>query len=121
MSKSVVIVEDEFLIAEDFIGMCEEIGLVVLGQADVASDAISLILDKQPDYVLMDVRLKGNGDGVDVALDIYDKLPATKVIFITGSNEPPTIQRIKTDHPYAILIKPVSYLLLKETFDLPAS
>ena len=30
------------------------------------------------------------------------------MIFISGSNEPPTIARINEDHPAAILIKPVA-------------
>jgi DNA-binding NarL/FixJ family response regulator len=46
-------------------------------------------------------------DGVDAAKEIHDKV-GCRVIFISGSNEPPTIARINEDHPAAILIKPVA-------------
>ncbi|MGB3626216.1 MAG: response regulator [Henriciella sp.] len=117
MSKSVIVIEDEFLIAEDFIAMCTEIGLEVLGNASDSEEAERLIRDKQPDYVLMDVRIKGKTDGVEVARKIYDVLPDIKFIFVTGSNEQSTIDRINTDHPYAILAKPVSFEKLRDTFN----
>jgi DNA-binding NarL/FixJ family response regulator len=55
----------------------------------------------------MDMRLSGPKDGVDAALAIHDKV-GSKVIFITGSREPATIERIYRDHPFAVLFKPVS-------------
>lgn len=107
-NKRIIIVEDDYLIADYLSGVCEDMGAEVIGVASNADDAISLILANRPDYVLMDVRLKGARDGVDVAWDVHDMLPATKVIFVTGSNEPPTLARIHEDHPYRILIKPIA-------------
>ncbi|MDT0684154.1 response regulator [Roseicyclus sp. F158] len=115
MSRAtIVIVEDDFLIAEDLRGMCEEFGASVLGMAHAADEAFAVIEKAKPQYVLMDVRLGGKRDGVDIAQQVYDAMPETKLIFITGSNEPPTIERIKQDHPFRILIKPISPRELSE-------
>ena len=105
---TVVIVEDDFLIAEDLRGMCEEFGVKVLGMAHTAATAFAEIETHRPQFVLMDVRLGGKRDGVDIAQQVNDVMPEVKLVFITGSNEPPTIERIKEDHPFRILIKPIS-------------
>jgi AmiR/NasT family two-component response regulator len=55
----------------------------------------------------MDMRLWGKRDGVDAAIAIHNTV-GSKVIFITGSREPATIERINQDHPFALLFKPVS-------------
>jgi DNA-binding NarL/FixJ family response regulator len=111
---NVIIVEDEILIAEDLRLMCEDFGAHVLEMRHTATGTAERIIELQPDYVLMDVRLGGRRDGVNVAQDVHDHTPGVKVIFITGSNEPPTIRRIENDHPHRILIKPISPHQLRE-------
>jgi CheY-like chemotaxis protein len=54
----------------------------------------------------MDVRLKGTEDGVDAAIEIHQR-QQTPIIFITGSREQETIDRIHRDHPSGLLIKPI--------------
>jgi CheY-like chemotaxis protein len=54
----------------------------------------------------MDVRLVGERDGVDAAMAIHHRKPVPTV-YVTGSHEPETIARIRTDHPSDILHKPV--------------
>ncbi len=117
MTRSVVVIEDEFLIAEDFMAMCEDIGLKVLGHAATADEAEALILGTKPDYVLMDVRIQGTRDGVDVAAEVRKTLEQTRIIYITGSNEPKTIKRMKSDRPHAILAKPVSFDAFRDAFN----
>ena len=64
----------------------------------------------------MDMRLDGAKDGVDAALVIHEEI-GSKVIFITGSQDPNTVVRIRTDHPSAILFKPVSAAQLRAAID----
>jgi DNA-binding NarL/FixJ family response regulator len=114
LSRTVLIVEDEFLISLNFKALVEDMGLHVCAIAESAADAIGAAQRHRPAVVLMDVRLKGNKDGVDAALQIYD-LMQSKVIFITGSREQATLDRINSDHPFAILFKPVDDDVLKTT------
>ena len=60
----------------------------------------------------MDVRLKGQKDGVDAALAIWPLL-AVPIIYITGSAEPDNVARINSDHPAGILFKPFKYVDLR--------
>lgn len=109
-----VIVEDDFLVAEFLRIVCEEIGVDVAGVAYSAGDADRLIAEQNPSHVLMDVRLGGTRDGVDIAIDVHAISPSTRIIFVTGSREPGTLARIAADHPFRVLIKPVMVSDLRE-------
>jgi DNA-binding NarL/FixJ family response regulator len=114
LTRTVLIVEDEFLISMNFAALVEDMGLQVCAIAESAADAIDAAQKHHPAVVLMDVRLKGNKDGVDAALQIHD-LVHSRVIFVTGSREQATLDRINSDHPFAILFKPVTDDVLKTT------
>jgi len=107
LQNCVLVVDDEFLIAMGFRTQVEEMGLTVCGTAATADDAIAQAQKHRPAVVLMDMRLWGDKDGVDAARVIHDTV-GSKVIFITGSREPATIERINRDHPFALLFKPIS-------------
>lgn len=107
LRKTVLVVDDEFLIALAFSTQVEGMGLPVCGTAASADEAVALAKMHAPAVVLMDMRLKGEKDGVDAALEIH-RTVGSKVIFITGSREQRTTDRIASDHPFAVLFKPVS-------------
>jgi DNA-binding NarL/FixJ family response regulator len=113
----VLVVDDEFLIAQGLCLQVEDLGLTVCGAAATAEEAVALAQIHRPDLVLMDVRLSGDKDGVDAALIIHETV-GSKVIFITGSREPATIARIQMDHPAGLLFKPISDRQLRGAVDL---
>ena len=108
MPKTAVIVEDDFLIADYLDQICRNIGIKVLALEHEPGAARAAILGLRPEYVLMDVRLGAQQDGIDVAGEVLIEAPETKVVFITGSYEPPTLERMEQHHPHRILIKPIS-------------
>jgi CheY-like chemotaxis protein len=116
LNRSVLVVDDEAIIAELWCVHMEMMGLEVCGTAATAVDAVRLAEQHRPAIVLMDMRLLGKKDGVDAALEI-NALVGSKVIFITGSQEPETMARINLDHPTAVLIKPVADHLLRATVE----
>jgi DNA-binding NarL/FixJ family response regulator len=106
LNPCVLVVEDEYLIAEGLRLQLLDMGLMVCGTAATFDAAVEMAETHRPCVVLMDVRLRGQGDGVDAALAIHEKV-GSKVIFLTGSREPATLSRIQMDHPSAILFKPI--------------
>ena len=104
--KSVLIVEDEMMIAEYFKVIVESFGYDVCGIAPSAEAAVDLAKSENPQLVFMDVRLKGEKDGVDAAIEIH-RYRTVPTVYITGSREDATLERIKLDHPSDVLIKPV--------------
>jgi DNA-binding NarL/FixJ family response regulator len=112
----VLVVEDEFLIAQGICLQVEEIGLPVCATVATAEAAVAAAMEHRPMIVLMDVRLQGLGDGVDAALAIHEHV-GSKVIFVTGSREPATLERIHQDHPAGLLFKPVSERQLRNALE----
>jgi len=116
LEDCVAVVDDEFLIAAGLTMQLEELGMTVCGTAATAEEAVALVQANRPAVVLMDVRLAGEGDGVDAALAIHATV-GSKVIFVTGSREPATLDRIQQDHPAGVLFKPVTDRQLREAID----
>lgn len=106
-ANRVLIVDDEFIIAQTLSLYVEDLGLEVCGMAASADQAVELAVECNPFIVLMDMRLQGERDGVDASQAIHAQV-GSKVIFITGSREPATLARIEGDHPAAVLFKPIS-------------
>jgi two-component system, response regulator PdtaR len=117
LNECVLVAEDEFLIADLWSFHLEEMGLRVCGIAASATEAIALAQEHRPQLVLMDMRLRGDSDGVDAALVIHATV-GSGVVFITGATEPETTARIHLDHPKAILYKPVSEKQFQDTVRL---
>ncbi len=116
VQNRVLIVDDEFLIVMGLSLVVEEMGMEVCASAATADDAVALAQKHRPSLVLMDMRLQGEKDGVDAALEIHETV-GSKVIFITGSREQETALRIRLGHPSAVLYKPVSDGLLRATIE----
>jgi DNA-binding NarL/FixJ family response regulator len=112
----VAVVDDEFIIAEGLSLQLEDMGMTVCGTAATADAAVALVQAKRPALVLMDVRLEGDKDGVDAAIAIHETV-GSKVIFVTGSREPATMERIQLDHPAGVLFKPITDRQLKQAID----
>ena len=101
-----LVVEDEALIALSLTDMLESMGLTVCGTADNVRSAVDLADRDAPDLVLMDIRLRGEGDGIDAARLIRQR-HAAAIIFVTGSCEQEMLDKIKTIPAAALLIKPI--------------
>ena len=106
MSKaSILIVEDESIIALDIRTNLESKGYQVAGQSDRGEDAIKKAGELHPDLILMDINLKGEIDGIVAATQIriqYD-LP---VIFLTAFADQSTLERARQAQPYGYILKP---------------
>jgi len=109
----VLVVDDEAFIVIGLRHILQKLGHRVCGTAATAEKAIELALQHRPWLILMDVRLKGMRDGVDAARTIREHHPCS-IIFITGSNEPETRQRVIEAKPNGFLIKPIGPDDLKE-------
>lgn len=107
----VLIVEDQFLASEFLRIWTEAYGFEVCGVATSADAAVKLARECMPTHVLMDVRLDGDRDGIDAALEIHPIIDA-RIIYCTGSSESSTVDRINADHPFEVLFKPIDPKLL---------
>lgn len=84
----VYIVEDSASIRSRLIELLSEIdGVCIVGEAETPADAITGILETQPDCVVLDFQLIG-GTGVEVVRTIHPTQPAVAFIVMTNHPDP---------------------------------
>lgn len=106
-SARILVVEDDFLIALQTEAALTEGGFNVVGTATSAEEAIALAKEKRPLFVLMDIRLSGEQDGIDAARELFQKLDI-RCIFATAHDDPFTRERAEPFAPLGWLAKPYS-------------
>ena len=113
----VLVVEDEALIAEEIMDRLREMGARSVFGADTAADAIEIAATEAPDIILMDVRLKGNRDGIEAATEIYARhgIPS---VFLTAYSDGATIDRVLAAGQFGYLTKPFREKDLATTLNL---
>jgi two-component system, cell cycle sensor histidine kinase and response regulator CckA len=106
MPKSrILVVEDEILVREDIEDCLAGLGHEVVSVASTGAEALRNIPTARPDLILMDIRLKGDMDGVEAARQIRTnfRLP---VVFLTAHADDATLQRAKAADPIGYIVKP---------------
>lgn len=83
-ASSVMIVEDEALIARDLEKLMTELGHKVIAKARTRADAVGQLANAKPDIILADMQLIDESSGVDAVNDIIDAIGELPVIFITA-------------------------------------
>ncbi|MBQ75341.1 MAG: hypothetical protein CMQ20_10025 [Gammaproteobacteria bacterium] len=104
----IAIVEDESLVALGLQGILEENEHEIVFMATRGATAAELILQYEPDVVLVDINLKGDGlDGIDICR-LVKEMTMANVIIITAYNDPETIQRAIDAGANEVMIKPIT-------------
>lgn len=113
----IVIVEDEGLIAADLESRLKSAGYQVPGMADSAQPALKLIRESSPDLVLMDIRLKGEQDGIQVAEVVREQLDIP-VVYLTAYEDRATLERASRTQAYGYIKKPIVSASLRGSIEM---
>lgn len=113
----ILVADDEPITRMDIIGMLEEKGLQVVGEAGDGFDAVQMCRQHGPDVVLMDVKMPVF-DGLTAAEKIIQEELAACVILLTAFNDRETIERAKRIGVTGYLVKPVEERLLLPTMEV---
>jgi DNA-binding response OmpR family regulator len=103
----ILVVEDDSMIAWDLSLSLQEAGLEVCGVAATGAAALDLARAKRPDLVVMDIHLRGQMDGIEVAKALRASGSRVPIIFVTGFGDSATARRIRTVDSAGYLLKPV--------------
>ena len=113
----ILVVEDEAIIAKDLQFQLEEIGYDAPFIAATGEEAFKKVIENNIDFVLMDIMLKGEIDGIEAADRIRSRFDIP-VVFLTAYVDDKMLERAKIIEPFGYLIKPVSERELKSTIEL---
>jgi DNA-binding NarL/FixJ family response regulator len=105
MSLRILIVEDEPIISDDIESTLLSNDYDIAGKAYSSTQALDMLLSRYPDLVLLDIAIKGDKDGIDIATIIREKYQIP-FIFLTSYSDKLTLDRAKPTMPYGYIVKP---------------
>jgi len=115
---SVMVVEDELIVAENLRVVLSGMGYRVTGTAGDSAEAIELAGQSRPDLILMDIVLEGSEfDGIETARKIagFHEVP---IVFVTAYADDGTLERVKGIAPFAYILKPFNERELYSAIEL---
>ena len=114
--KTVLMVEDDGVIAVILQYMLVDLGYGVVGPVATGEAAIAAVAAERPDLVLMDIQLAGQMNGITAAERIRSAADVP-IVFLTGFSQDSLLERVEAAAPYGYVIKPVSRQELASTID----
>jgi len=104
MGLKVLIVEDQFLEARSLGVMLKNAGHTVEGMAKSVEQALQILDKKKTEIVLVDIYLKGDQNGIDLARILDQRnIP---FIYLSANSDTSTLEEAMKTKPYGFLVKP---------------
>jgi DNA-binding NtrC family response regulator len=104
MKEKILIVEDQFVEADYLRLMLTHSGYGVTGIARSVLQAREMIKQERPDFVLLDIFLKGKQTGIDLAKRLTeDNIP---FVYLSANSNEDVLNAAKATQPYGFLVKP---------------
>ncbi|TCD26585.1 sigma-54-dependent Fis family transcriptional regulator [Pedobacter psychrodurus] len=104
MKKRILIVEDEFVEANNLEMILHRAGYYVCDIAGYVTKALEIIEREKPDLVLLDIFLKGKLTGIDLAKVLKEKNIA--FVYLSANSNKDILAEAKKTEPYGFLVKP---------------
>lgn len=79
MSARVLIVDDAAFLREALIQICEQAGLIVVGEASQGPEVLTAVEKTKPNLIIMDLVLPG-ANGIECAKQVLEKFPKVQII-----------------------------------------
>ncbi|MBU7010626.1 MAG: PAS domain S-box protein [Theionarchaea archaeon] len=117
MARKILIVEDEQIVAEDIRKSLQHLGYTVRGIAPAGKEALCKVEEELPDLALVDIVLKGDMDGIEVARRMRSQFNIP-VVYLTAYDDEKTLNRARTTEPYGYLLKPYKERELHTTIEM---
>jgi diguanylate cyclase (GGDEF)-like protein/PAS domain S-box-containing protein len=117
LKPKILLVEDERIIAIDLKKMLEKQGYQVPRIVSESNEAIRALSEEQFQLVLMDIRLQGDMDGIDLTRLIRSSF-SIPIIYVTAHVDNNTVERAKSTAPYGYITKPIDEILLGITIEM---
>lgn len=103
--KRILVVEDEVIVAKDIEKRLLKLGYAVLAIVTSGEEAIKKAEDKNPDLILMDIKLEGKMNGLEAASQISSSLDIP-IVYLTAYADDETLKQAKVTAPYGYILKP---------------
>jgi PAS domain S-box-containing protein len=115
--KKILIVEDDIIVSEDIKAKLESLNYRILDMVSSGKQVLKVINTSLPDLILMDIKLKGDLNGIQVA-EIIRAQYSIPIVFLTAYSDDALIERAKKVKPEGYIVKPFDEVELKITIEI---
>jgi len=113
----ILIVEDESIIAMETESTLKGLGYQVVSVVGSGDKAIEAAEKVKPDIVLMDIRIKGEIDGIATAEVMRTRFDIP-IIFMTAYLDEKRLEKAKLTMPFGYILKPIQERELRVTLEM---
>lgn len=117
VNSKILIVEDERIVALDISATLKSLGYEIASIAVSGVEAIEVVEKEKPDLILMDIRIKGELDGIQTA-ELIQANYNIPIIYLTAYADEETLSRAKITEPYGYVIKPYDKKILNSVIEM---
>lgn len=114
---TVLIVEDENIIAKDLERIIKKFGYEVLDIVASGEEVITRAIELAPKLIIMDIKLNGKMSGIEAA-DEITKMIDVPIIYLTAYADSESVQRAKLTEPFAYIVKPFDEKMLHTSIEI---
>ncbi|MDP9079623.1 MAG: sigma-54 dependent transcriptional regulator [Bacteroidota bacterium] len=104
MNTKILIVEDQFIEANNLRIILRKADYVVCTMARSVNEGLKIVESEKPDLVLLDIHLKGDLTGIDFAKILREKNIA--FVYLSANSNKQILDAAKATKPYGFLVKP---------------
>jgi CheY-like chemotaxis protein len=103
--RSILVVEDQAIVGLDIATALSRLGFAVQGPVESGEEALERVAADPPDLLLVDIRLAGGLDGIDMVREMRTMLDIP-VVYLTAHADSTTLERARQTEPYGYVVKP---------------
>jgi PAS domain S-box-containing protein len=116
-SVRILVVEDEAIVALDLRKRLSSLGYEVVDVTAQGEKAVEIARKHRPDLTLMDIRLRGEMDGIKAA-DIIRTELFLPVVYLTAHADNATVDRARVTEPFGYILKPFDERELRTVIEM---
>jgi len=113
----VLVLEDDGIICEDICSLLRSHHYSIIGVAHNATEVLDMLVNRKPDFALLDINLGSNITGIDIAKIIQEK-HKIPFVFLTSYDDEETLESAKECSPYGYIVKPFQERTLLTTIKM---
>jgi PAS domain S-box-containing protein len=117
INPKILIVEDENIVANDIQKRLMNLGYNIVGIVSTGEEAVKKAIATSADLVLINVRLKGEMDGIETASALRFQY-GIAVVFLSAYADDDTLRRASKTEPFGYILKPFEERELHTTIEM---
>jgi len=117
MTERIMLVEDEMIVAMDVRQRLEALGYEIAAHAISGEEAVQLARTTNPHLILMDIKIRGEVDGIETAARIR-AVQDIPVIYVTAFADEATLARARLTEAFGYLVKPFEDQELRSAIEI---